>query len=120
MKICRVACYPACILKLTSHHALQVWDWGGVALYSMLSILNALWFARICSMIMKGLQKRKAREPSTLADSRPAHWQSRYEETAQDLAMRNSIKSATDASQMHERKQANTDTTTAVQQVLLS
>ena len=45
---------------------MQAWDWGGVALYSMLSVLNALWFGRICNMVAKGLKrKQKADSPST-------------------------------------------------------
>ena len=83
----------------------------------MLSVLNALWFARICGMIAKGLQKRKAREPGALSDSRAAHKQSDGEKTAQHLIMGNKIK-GTDASQMHERKQGMA--ITAVQQVMLS
>ena len=45
---------------------MQAWDWGGVALYSMLSVLNALWFGRICNMVAKGLKrKQKADSAST-------------------------------------------------------
>ena len=51
---------------LTKCDDMQAWDWGGVALYSMLSVLNALWFGRICSMVAKGLKrKQKADSPST-------------------------------------------------------
>lgn len=45
---------------------MQAWDWGGVALYSMLSVLNALWFGWICNMVAKGLKrKQKADTAST-------------------------------------------------------
>ena len=45
-----------------------MWDWGGIALYSVLSVLNAMWFGRVCSMLIRGLRKRKAPQarPSTL------------------------------------------------------
>ncbi len=39
---------------------MQVWDWGGVALCSMLSVLIAMWYVRICSMLTHGLKERKA------------------------------------------------------------
>ncbi len=84
--------------------ALQVWEWGGVALYSMLSALNALWFVRICSMILKGLQKREAPRSGTLANNGTALKQIGCDETAQVLAVGYAIKGATDASQMRKRK----------------
>ena len=44
---------------------MQAWDWGGVALYSILSVLNAVWFGRICTMVAKCLKRRqKADGPS--------------------------------------------------------
>ena len=73
----------------------------------MLSILNALWFGRICSMIVKGLQKRKAPEPSTLSDNRIAQKQSSFDKTSQDPVVGYSVKGAADASEMRERRQAD-------------
>lgn len=38
----------------------QAWDWGGVVLYGMLSVLNLVWFSRIIGMIKRRFARSKA------------------------------------------------------------
>ena len=76
---------------------MQVWDWGGIALYSMLSVLNAMWFGRICSMLIHGLKKRKAPQarPSTLLSAELAKKLSNVSGQLGNLGMQKGIKNTT-------------------------
>ena len=71
----------------------------------MLSILNAMWFVRICSMILKGLQRRKA--PSTVFSDMSAHKQINSDKKAQGAVMDHGDKGATDTLQIHKQRHAN-------------
>lgn len=86
---------------------MQVWDWGGIALYTMLSVLNAVWFGRICSMIGRGLQKRRASVPGTPAREKTAQRQKGFDEKAEELVAEKGIKGAADLLQMQERRPLN-------------
>ena len=86
---------------------MQVWDWGGIALYSMLSILNAMWFAQICSMIVRGMQKRKSATRGLPYDDRATQKHSNSDQEPQKLVTRDSIKGTPDVLRMRQRKHAN-------------
>ena len=86
---------------------MQVWDWGGIGLYTTLSVLNAVWFGRICSMISRGLQKRRASIPGTPARKKTAQRQIGFDEKAEELVAEKGIKGAADLLQMQERRPLN-------------